>query len=56
LQILGICRELHKLPHEVKKEDIWTIDFLSTALKAVSQKRKMEMERQQWLAENRRRG
>jgi len=53
LQLIPICLEFHKLPHEVEEEDEWTLDLLVTSLKARANKHKMEMERQKFLAQNR---
>ena len=56
LQILGICLEFKKLPHEVKQEDRWTIELLSTALKAIKNKTEMEIKKREFLARNQNRG
>ena len=53
LKIMGICREFHKLPHEVKEEDRWTIDMLSLAIRTVGKKTEKEMEKQRFLEKNR---
>jgi len=52
LQILSICLEFKKLPHEVKREDRWTIELLSTALKAIKIKTELEMKKREFLAKN----
>jgi hypothetical protein len=43
LRLMPICINLHKLPNEVAKEDMWTIDFLN--LFFMAQQKKIEYEK-----------
>ena len=53
LRVLSICKEFHKLPHEVKEEDAWTIELLATSLKAIRTKTEMDIKKKEFIARNR---
>jgi len=44
-----ICSSLNVLPHQVKNEDKWTIDFLNIFFTAKKNREKMEKDKMEFL-------